>query len=77
MKKKLLSIILIVIAVILALSIAEYRSRSASIGIIGGADGPTAILVSRTPITFPFIAGIIAFVLILAGIFLYRRRKSK
>ena len=77
MKKKLLPIILIVIALILALCIAEHRSRSSAIGIIGGADGPTSIFVTRTPLTFPFIAGIITGVLMIFGILLYLRRKGK
>ena len=45
-----------------------------SIGIIGGADGPTAVLVSGDP-TIYIVAGIVA-VLIAAGvIFLHKRRK--
>lgn len=48
--------------------------QSSSIGIIGGADGPTAILLSGSPILLIFIAVIIAAVIVAAVIFLTKRK---
>ena len=60
-----------------ALLLGFSPEAAGAIGIIGGADGPTSIFVTRTPLTFPFIAGIITGVLMIFGILLYLRRKGK
>ena len=46
-----------------------------SVGIIGGADGPTAIYVSGDPLFLP-IVGAVAVVCIAAIVFLIKRKKK-
>ena len=46
MKNKLVFAIITIIVVILALSVGNVCANDASIGIIGGADGPTAIFIA-------------------------------
>ena len=52
-------------------------SESASIGIIGGADGPTAIFVTSN-INWLYVCGFIGIVVaILVALFFYRNKKKK
>ena len=55
----------------------NLMSESASVGIIGGADGPTAVFVSGSPLPFFLIAaGIAAAVaLLVTGIVLYIKKR--
>ncbi len=54
------------------------RGESASIGIIGGADGPTAIFVATNPATIgPIIVPLILLILGLVGFYLLGHRKKK
>ena len=48
-----------------------------SIGIIGGADGPTSIFVAASPQIGWWIAAGCAAALIIVGVWLYRRKKRK
>ena len=50
MKNKLVFAIITIIVVILALSVGNVCANDASIGIIRGADGPTAIFVTNSGI---------------------------
>ena len=58
-----------------ALSLVGCGNKAASIGIIGGADGPTAIFVT-TGINWMRILGVIV-VAILAAVIIYRNKKKK
>ncbi len=49
---------------------------AASIGIIGGADGPTSVLIS-SKVSLRYIAWIVAQVAVLAAALIYRQRNSK
>ena len=76
--KKLLIAVIIVLAVALLIFLAFGLSmqNKASVGIIGGADGPTAILVTGSILTT--LAPIIAIILIAAvviGIVLHKKKK--
>lgn len=52
--------------------------NNGSIGIIGGADGPTAIMVSYPDSAFLYIAlGVAAISLAIISIFIIKRRKKK
>ncbi len=77
---KIKNVILLIVSVVLitAFSISASASES-SIGIIGGADGPTAIMVSGDFPTFLFIALAIAVIslVIVSIILIKRRRKNK
>lgn len=54
------------------------RGESASIGIIGGADGPTAIFVATNPATIgPIIVPLILVILGFVGFYLLGHRKKK
>lgn len=49
---------------------------NASIGIIGGADGPTSVFISGSPITWVISAAALAAAIALA-VFLIRKKKKK
>ncbi len=53
--------------------------NQASIGIIGGADGPTSILIAGPSITWLNIAGIVLVLAAVVGaaVVVYKKRKSK
>ena len=75
--KKVISVLIVIIGVILlAFGVAAETAQNASLGIIGGADGPTVIMVAGSPgaALGVIIAGIL---LIVAGIWFFIRRKRK
>lgn len=76
--KKLLIAVIIVLAVSLLIFLAFGLSmqNKASVGIIGGADGPTAILVTGSVLTTltPVIA-IILIATVVIGIVLHKKKK--
>jgi len=73
--KKWLAVIVAVIGIILAgFGISTKMKGAASIGIIGGADGPTAIFVGGG---FGFWIMLFGIIMVVAGIFIYRKIKNK
>ena len=53
-------------------------SESAAVGIIGGADGPTAILVTSEIIKWMYVrAFIVIIVAVLVALFIYYKKKKK
>ena len=66
------------IAFIFAIYLSGCSTESASIGIIGGADGPTATFVTSN-INWPHVCGFIGIlvVAILVVFFIYRNKKKK
>jgi Na+-transporting methylmalonyl-CoA/oxaloacetate decarboxylase beta subunit len=83
--KKVLSIVALIVGVLIILSftvptiigiISTISSPSSSVGIIGGADGPTAIMIAKTAnIGSIIIATITGALLIVAGILGLRKKK--
>ena len=72
--KKLISF---VFTLIFALCLGGCNNKSTSIGIIGGADGPTAILVA-SQINWPSIFGLIGVIIvIMIALFVYLNKKKK
>ena len=73
--KKLLAFVFSLVCV---LGLFGCNSESASVGIIGGADGPTAILVTRSIVNWMcdriFIVIIVA---VLVALFIYCKKKKK
>ena len=67
-----------VFALVCILGLFGCSSESASIGIIGGADGPTAIFVTSN-INWMYVCGfvVIIVVAILVALFIYRNKKKK
>lgn len=65
--------------VIMVLAYTLTRNEAASIGIIGGADGPTAIFVTTTmaPIAYKVIIPLILLVIGIIGFYLLGHRKRK
>ncbi len=50
---------------------------SSDIGIIGGADGPTAIIVSSSPDAWIYVAAaVVVIAAVVTGVILYRRKKK-
>ena len=75
--KKLASIFCAVFGVILAMVSISMRKESASIGIIGGADGPTAVFVAGKIGTAPVIGlAAIGVCLILAAVWVIKKKRS-
>ena len=76
--KKIGFIVVIVLSILFAiLGFTDKEKESASIGIIGGADGPTAILVAGNhgdKLVFGFV---LVVVLIVIGIVIYLKRKKQ
>ena len=64
-----------VLAVVLFASAAN--SKAGSVGIIGGADGPTAVLISSALLTSPVILFMACFVVFLLVFFVIRRLMVK
>ena len=56
MKSRLVFGIITIIALIIALSVGNVCRNDASIGIIGGADGPTAIFIAGPSVSWGVIA---------------------
>ena len=73
--KKLIALVLSLVCV---LSLIGCSSESASVGIIGGADGPTAIFVTSN-INWLYVCGFIGIIVvaILVALFIYRNKKKK
>lgn len=71
-KTAIISVILGLIAVVFG--VAAFLSEKSSLGIIGGADGPTAVFVVGNfgGWLIPLLVGVI---LLLVAFFLYRKRK--
>ena len=66
-----------VFSLIFALCLGGCNNKDASIGIIGGADSPTAILVTYT-ISWPSIFGLIGVIIvILVALIIYLNKKKK
>ena len=73
--KKWLAIIVAAIGIILSgFGISAKYKGAASVGIIGGADGPTAIIVVGG---FGFGIILLGIVLVVAGVLIYRKIKNK
>ena len=70
--------IALVLALVCVLSLIGCSSESASVGIIGGADGPTAIFVTSN-INWLYVCGFIGIIVvaILVALFIYRNKKKK
>ncbi len=76
MKNKLVFAIITIIVLILALSVGNVCSNQASIGIIGGADGPTAIFIAGPNLSWPTIA--VSTILIIAiAVLIIKKLKKK
>lgn len=77
MKNKI--VILIISAVLIAVAATGIYSHneSSSIGIIGGADGPTAVMVSGSPVAVIIAAVIAVILLIILTVFIIKRRKKQ
>ena len=71
-------LIALVLALGCVLSLIGCSSESASVGIIGGADGPTAIFVTSN-INWLYVCGFIGIIVvaILVALFIYRNKKKK
>ncbi len=77
--KKVTAIILIVVGVLagIGFGMMKFASKVAgSIGIIGGADGPTAIFVSGPEGVFPWALLLVAIVALIVGVCLLVRKKK-
>ena len=65
-------------ALVCVLGLLGCSSESASVGIIGGADGPTAILVTSDIIKWMYVrAFIVIIVAVLVAFFIYYKKKKK
>ena len=65
-------------ALVCMLGLLGCSSESASVGIIGGADGPTAILVTSEIIKWMYVrAFIVIIVAVLVALFIYYKKKKK
>ena len=65
-------------ALVCVLGLLGCSSESASVGIIGGADGPTAILVTSDIIKWMYVrAFIVIIVAVLVALFIYYKKKKK
>ena len=73
--KKLIAFVLTLVCV---LSLIGCSSDHASVGIIGGADGPTAIFVASNA-NWLYVCGFIGIIVvaILVALFIYRNKKKK
>ena len=71
--KKLMACIL---PFVFAICLGGCSSKSASIGIIGGADGPTAIFVTSR-INWPGVCGFVGIIAVAIVVILMIRRKQK
>ena len=71
-------LIALVLALVCVLSLIGCSSESASVGIIGDADGPTAIFVTSN-INWLYVCGFIGIIVvaILVALFIYRKKKRK
>lgn len=74
MKKPVLLTIGIVIVAVIVICCTTYFNRQASLGIIGGADGPTTVYVAGTLGSW-VVPLFVVILLLLVAIFFYRKRK--
>ena len=73
--KKLLAFVFSLVCV---LGLFGCNSESASVGIIGGADGPTAILVTSDIIKWTYVRAFIGIIVaVLVALFIYYKKKKK
>ena len=73
--KKLLAFVFSLVCV---LGLFGCNSESASVGIIGGADGPTAILLTYSITKWMYVIGFIGIVVaVLVALFFYCKKKKK
>ena len=75
MKNKLVFAIITIIVVILALSVGNVCANDASIGIIGGADGPTAIFIAGPSVSWGVIALNIVLLIVIAAFIIKKVKK--
>ena len=69
MKSRLVFGIIVIIVLIIALSVGNVCRNDASLGIIGGADGPTAIFITGPSVSWGVIAlNIVLLIVIIAFI---------
>ena len=68
-----------VFALVCVLGLLGCSSESASVGIIGGADGPTAILVTSDIIKWMYVRAFIVIIVVavLVALFIYCKKKKK
>ena len=76
MKNKLVFAIITIIALIIALSVGNSCINDASIGIIGGADGPTAIFIAGPNISWPTIALNVILIAVIAALIIKKLKKK-
>ena len=71
-------LVALVFALVCVLGLLGCSSESASIGIIGGADGPTAILVTRSIVKWMYARiFIVIIVAVLVALFICYKKKKK
>ena len=75
MKSKLVFEIIVIIALIIALSVGNVCRNDASIGIIGGADGPTAIFITGPSVSWGVIALNIILVIVIIAFIIKKVKK--
>ena len=76
MKNKLVFAIITIIALILALSVGNVCANDASIGVIGGADGPTAIFIAGPNLSWLTIA-VNTILIIAIAVLIIKKLKKK
>ena len=71
-------LMIFVFSLIFALCLGGCNNEAASIGIIGGADGPTAVFVTSS-INWLHVCGFLGMIAaaVLVGIFIYHNKKKK
>lgn len=75
MKNKLVFGIIVIIVLIIALSVDNVCRNDASIGIIGGADGPTAIFITGPSVSWGVIALNIILVIVIIAFIMKKLKK--
>ena len=75
MKNKLVFGIIVIIALIIALSVGNVCRSDASLGIIGGADGPTAIFITGSSVSWGVIALNIILLIVIAAFIIKKVKK--
>jgi len=74
-KNKLVFGIIVIIVLIIALSVGNVCRSDASIGIIGGADGPTAIFITGPSVSWGVIALNIVLAIVIAAFIIKKLKK--
>ncbi|MBE6987917.1 MAG: sodium ion-translocating decarboxylase subunit beta [Ruminococcaceae bacterium] len=75
MKSRLVFGIIVIIALIIALSVGNVCRNDASLGIIGGADGPTAIFITGPSVSWGVIALNIILVIVIIAFIIKKLKK--